>query len=497
MSKKAYVAFDLGAESGRAMLGILDDGKLELQEMHRFANLPQRLPSGYHWNLLELWRNLVEGLGKCAGHAREHGFELASLGVDTWGVDCGYLGKSGQLLGLPYAYRDDRFPLAMDRTLKALGEKQIYDVTGIQFMPFNTLFQVVAQQGDEAGVLGATDRLLNMPDLLHYFFTGERVNEYSIASTTQMLDAEKADWATGMLDDLGLPTDMLGPIVPSGTKIGKVLPEVRLAAGLEADMQVVAPASHDTASAVAAVPAVTAEKSWCYLSSGTWSLLGAELTEPLINDDARAMPFTNEGGVDGTIRFLKNISGLWLVQEVRRAWASTRQYSYEELTELAGHCPSFRTLVDPDHEPFASPGQMPEKIAAFARQTGQPEPEDIGQHVRCCLESLALTYRHTLAALERVLGRQFEVMHIVGGGGRNELLNQMTADAIGRPVVVGPYEATAAGNVLVQAMGLGDLGSLSDIRQVVAASFEPTTYQPQDPGAWDEAYQRYQELLGR
>ncbi|MEX0653153.1 MAG: rhamnulokinase family protein [Phycisphaeraceae bacterium] len=498
MSKTGYVAFDLGAESGRAMLVMLEGDQVTLAEAHRFANLPQRLPSGYHWNLLQLWADLVEGLRHAGDLARQHGVTLVSLGVDTWGVDYGLVGKSGQLLGLPFAYRDERNPPAYDKTLEQLGEKAIYDATGIQFMPLNTLYQLVAQRDAERAPLDHARRLLNMPDLLHYFFTGEQVNEATIASTTQMVDPRTGHWATPLLESLGLPTQMLGPIVPAGTCIGRLRAEVAEQAGVE-PIDVIAPGSHDTASAVAAVPVdVSATPNWAYLSSGTWSLMGAELDQPIVTDASRAAGFTNERGVADKIRLLKNIAGLWLVQQVRADYAKQGdEYDYPALTDLAAQAEPFRTLIDPDHAPFAAPGEMCAKIDAFAQATGQLAPESPGQYIRACLESLAMTYRATLASLEDLLGQRMDVLHIVGGGGKNQLLNQMTADAIDRRVVVGPYEGTAMGNALTQAIGHGDVRDLAHLRTIVRRSSQLHTVEPRDPSSFNHQAERFAALRDR
>jgi len=501
MPKQGFIAFDLGAESGRAMLGVLDGERFDLKELHRFPNLPQALPSGYHWNLTELYRNLVEGLRAAAKMSGDDNITLASCGVDTWGVDCGFVGASGQLLGLPFAYRDDRNPPAMRKAFDALGEKAIYDATGIQFLPFNTLFQLIAQQDAEPAVLTNAKRMLNMPDLLHYFLSGEQVNEATIASTTQMIDPRhrNGQWNKALLEQLGLPTGLLGEIKPAGTVIGKLRQTVADEAGVSR-LAVIVPGSHDTASAVAAVPVDTSQYgvgAWAYLSSGTWSLMGAELDEPIVSDASREAGFTNERGVDDKIRFLKNIAGLWLVQEVRREYTRRgEQYDYDQLTKLASEAEPFRTLVDCGHEPFASPGDMPQKIAAFAESTGQPKPETVGQFVRCCLESLALTYRLTLEGLEQLLGTQVKMLHVVGGGGKNKLLNQMTADALGRPVIVGPYEATAIGNALTQAMGHGAVRDLAHVRQIVRGTYDPVTYEPTDRDAYAAELERFRALQG-
>jgi len=495
MAKHAYLAIDLGAESGRAMLGTLDDGKLTLREMHRFLHLPRRLPSGLHWDLTGLWGHILEGLRAAVAYAKDHDLTITSVGVDAWGVDFGLVGRSGEPLILPHAYRDERNPAAYEKTIDTLGKEYIYDQTGIQFMPINSLYQLVAQYDAEPSVVDHAAHLLFMPDLLHYFLCGQPIVEYSIASTSQMLDPRTGQWNTGMLEKLGLPTQMLGRIVPPGTKLGPIASHIAKETGAPADMQVIAPATHDTASAIAAVPA-DHTTNWAYLSSGTWSLMGAELDEPCLTDAAREAPFTHETGVDGTFRFLKNIAGLWLVQEVRRHHEKHGvAYDYDKLTELAAKAEPLRTLLNTDHAPFAAPGDMPQKMIDFAKQTDQPLPEDVGQQVRAALESLALTYRLTLDKLESVLDKRFDVLHIVGGGGKNALLNQMTADALNRTVVVGPYEGTAAGNILVQAMGAGDVKDLNHIRRIIRDSYEPTTYQPEATAPWDEAYERFVKLI--
>ena len=500
MTKKAYLAFDLGAESGRAMMGVLDGGKLALHELHRFANMPVTLPSGLHWNLLELWNNLLVGLRKAMEYSAANSLELASLGVDTWGVDMALLGRSGQLLGLPYAYRDEHFAAAMDKAIAKVGAEHLYNVTGNQFMPFNTIFQLVYQLESEPGVLEQSDKLLFMPDLLHYFFTGQALNEATIVSTAQLVDPRLGDglgvWADGLLKELGVPRQMLGKIIPPGTPIGPVRSALATELGLAKPLNVIVPASHDTGAAVAAVP-VSGKRNWCYLSSGTWSLMGVELDRPLISEATRAANFTNERGVGGAIRFLTIGAGLWLVQQVRRSLAQRGEnYSYAQLADLARAAKPFRTLLNPLHGPFGVQGGMIEKINEFAANTGQPQPGDVGQYVRACLESLALSYRRTLGKIETLTGQRVEVIHIVGGGAQNTLLNQMTADAAARTVIAGPFEATAAGNMLTQAMGDGQVANAAQIRQIVANSFQPQTYAPKDTAAWDDAYERYLKVLG-
>lgn len=493
---RGYIAVDLGAESGRVIVGTLAEGKITLEEMHRFPHEPVQLPTGFHWNVTNLWREIVIGLKQAASWAARHGVQLVSVSVDTWGVDWGLVGKSGELVGLPHAYRDPRNQAAYETVVEQLGVDQIYQTTGIQFMALNTLYSLYAQWTAGKEIVAAADRLLFMPDLFHYWLSGEMTNEATIASTSQMLDCRSGKWATGLIEQLGLPTNILGKISPSGSEVGTIRAEVAAETGLPAELMVVAVGSHDTASAVAAVPA-TSNDDWCYLSSGTWSLLGAELDEPCTSPAAQEAMFTNERGVGGKIRFLRNIAGLWLVQQCRRDLAKHGQdFDYAELTRQAAQAESLRTLVDPGYGPFQSPGDMLEKMRQFARDTSQPVPETPGQYVRSCLESLALAYRQTLAVLEETLERRFATIHIVGGGGQNALLNQMTAEATDRMVRVGPYEATAMGNTLAQAMVAGDVENLTELRLIASNSFDLQEYAPQSPEKWVAAYERYLELVG-
>jgi len=383
----------------------------------------------------------------------------------------------------------------MAQAIDQLGQSTIYDATGIQFMPFNTLFQLLARQNAQPQLLELTQRMLNIPDLLHYFFSGTLTHEATIASTTQMVDPRTGQWNRQLLQQLGLPHHFLHDIVPAGTKIGTLRDEIANEANVSA-MDVIVPGSHDTASAIAAVPVAPDVTDWAYLSSGTWSLMGAELDAPLVTEAARNAAFTNERGVGNKIRFLTNIAGLWLVQQVRADLsAKGEDYDYAALTQHACETQPFRTLVDPAHAPFASPGDFCAKINAFADQTSQPQPQTPGQYVRCCLESLALTYKRVLQSLDELLNRHTQVLHIVGGGGKNELLDQMTADAVGIPTLVGPYEGTAVGNALTQAIGAGDVKDLPQLRQIVRHSFEIKTFQPQDAQAYDAVYDRFLALL--
>ncbi|MCC7351598.1 MAG: rhamnulokinase [Phycisphaerales bacterium] len=486
-----YLAFDLGAESGRAVLGTLDGATLRLSEQHRFLQPNSRLNGHLHWNLMTQWEELKTGLRK-ATSSLPPDQKITALGVDTWGVDYGLIGEGGQVLSNPFMYRDVRTERIMDQAFARVSRERIFQMTGIQFMPLNTLFQLFAANRDHPKLLQAAQTLLFMPDLFNYLFTGQRKCELSIASTSQMIDPRTGQWATDLLRELSLPTHLLPEIVPSATIIGPLREDVASECGTDR-ITVVAPGCHDTASAVAAVPAEGGN--WCYISSGTWSLMGVEADRPIINELSSSYNYTNEIGVGGKIRFLKNIMGLWLVQECRRAWLKDgHEYSYAELTRLAAQSRPFGAWIAPEHPPFGSPGRMLAKIADFCQQSHQPIPATPGEFVRTCLESLALTYRRTLEGLERILGHRIDVVHIVGGGTQNELLNQMTADACGRPVVAGPVEATAIGNILAQAMAVGQVGSLADARAIVRGSFDVKRYEPHDTAAWDEAFGRFQKI---
>jgi rhamnulokinase len=487
-SARKLLAFDLGAESGRGVVGLFDGQRLELEVVHRFPNNPVRVLDALHWDVLYLFHEMQQALRLCAG---KYG-AIDGLGVDTWGVDFALLGRGGTLLGNPRHYRDPHTEGVMEATFARLPRQELFRQTGLQFMRFNTLFQLLAMQRDRSPLLDVAETLLFMPDLFHYFFTGLKVNEYTDASTSQMLDPNTRKWNDGLVETLGLPRRMLGTLVQPGTVLGPLRAAVALDTGLN-PAPVIAPASHDTASAIAAVPATSS--SWAYISSGTWSLMGVELKAPLLGDDALKYNFTNEGGVGGTVRFLKNIMGLWLVQECRRTWERAgKTYTYEELMRLAEAAPPFVSLVDPDDTGFILPANMPAALADACRRSGQVVPADVGAMIRCTLESLALRYRQVLERLEELTGRRLEVIHIVGGGSQNALLCQLTADACNRQVLAGPVEATAIGNVLVQAIGLGLLGSLAEAREVVRRSFDVRTFTPQRPGDWDAPYARFKAL---
>ena len=481
---ESYVAFDLGAESGRAILGTFEDDRLRLRELHRFSNPGVRVLDSLHWDPLRLFDEMKTGLRAAAAH------KPVSLGVDTWGVDYALLDREGVLAGNPYHYRDSRTNGVMERVMEIVPREEIFEHTGLQFMQFNTLFQLYTMKGSPA--LEAARTFLMMPDLFHYWFSGVKVCEFSDASTTQFHDPRKKDWATELLSKLGLPVDIFPEVIQPGTKVGDLVPSVARDCGAGA-MSVVAPASHDTGSAVAAVPA--SEGDWAFLSSGTWSLLGAETPQPFVTLAVLDRNFTNEGGVWGTTRLLKNICGMWLLEECRREWARQRtETSYGELAAAAEEAEPFRSVINVNDSGFVAPGGMPQRIADHCVASGQPAPETLGQFARCIFESLALMYRLVVDDLEAITGRRAQTLHVVGGGSKNELLCQYTADVVGVPVVAGPVEATAIGNVLLQAMAMGRIADGVEAREVVRRSFDPKTYEPRSgTSGWDEAAHRLRE----
>jgi rhamnulokinase len=482
-----YLAFDLGAESGRAMLGLFDGERLRLEDVHRFPNTPVPLPDGLHWNILGLWNEIRKGLAQAV---QMTGGNLAGMGLDTWGVDFGLLDRHGVLLGNPYHYRDGRTDGMMEAAFQRISKADIFSLTGIQFLQLNTLYQLLAMVMQNSPLLSIADTFLTMPDMLNYWLTGQKVCEFTIATTTQCYDPRRKAWSRPLMERLGIPAHLFPEIVPPGTVLGDlrgaVAEEVEIAR-----LPVIAPACHDTGSAVAAVPAAPGDDSFAWISSGTWSIMGVEAPEPVINAQSLAFTMTNEGGVNGTFRLSKNIGGLWLVQECRRAWANEgNSYSYDDLTRLAAGAEPLRSVVDPDDGDFLKPGDMPARIRAYCKRTGQPEPETVGQIVRSSLEGIALKYRWVLERLEGLLGKELQTIHIVGGGTQNKLLSQIAADATQRRVITGPVEATAIGNLLVQAMALGQIGSLDEAREVVRRSFDVQTFEPDRSkrAAWDDIY---------
>lgn len=476
-----YLAFDLGAESGRALLGRLSGGQLEIEELHRFLNTPVRIHEALYWDTLRLWHEIQHGV---AIATEERRLKLEGIGIDTWGVDFGLIGPDGFLLDNPRHYRDPRTHGVMEKLFERVPRAEVFAHTGVQFLPFNTLFQWYAMQLAGAPALRAARRLLTMPDLFNYWLTGEARSEATIASTTQFLDPRTMTWASELLRRLDFPSRLLCPIVAPGTRLGEMIDPPHA--------PVYATAGHDTAAAVAAVPAET-DDGWCYISSGTWSLMGVERREPVLTDECLAFGFTNEVGIGGTIRLLKNISGLWLLQECRRQWAlEGTAYSYDQLTAMATEARPFAAILDPDA--FGEPGDMPRQIAEHCRRSGQTPPQSHGAYARTILESLALRYRQVLECLEALTGQAIRTIHIVGGGSRNAVLNQFVADCTGRSVLAGPAEATAIGNVLVQAMGAQELANPAAVRAVVRRSCAPLRFEPRPTSGWERAYDEFQRI---
>jgi len=496
MAEQVFLAVDLGASSGRHVAGRFDGHRLSLEEVHRFGNGPVSAAGHLYWDVLGLWHHVVQGLRAVAG---KFGSRIQSVGVCTWGVDFGLLGRGGELLGNPYCYRDSRTEGMLQRAFEIVPREEIFAQTGLQFMQFNTLYQLLAMRLNSSPLLDVADSMLMVPDLFHWLLSGVKVNEMTEASTSQFFDPRRGNWATDLFERLQLPTRILGTIVAPGTKLGPLLPAVQAASGLSG-VDVVVPGSHDTASAVMGVPAESrpgAEPDWCYISSGTWSLMGVETPSPVVTPQCQAHNFTNEGGVGGTTRLLKNICGLWMVQECRRCWNQAgAAHSWDDLNHLSAASPPLAALVDVDDGSFLAPPDMPQAIRDYCNRTGQTPPSSVGAVVRCTMESLALRYRQVLGWIEELVGRRIETIHIVGGGAQNQPLCQMTADACRRRVVAGPIEATAIGNIMMQAVAAGAVASIAEAREVIRNSFPVVEYLPQDCDSWDGAYQRFMTIIG-
>jgi len=472
----SYLAADLGAESGRVILGTLTHGRLEIEELRRFPNQPVELPSGLYWDAFRLFHEIIEGL-TIAG--RERHLKAAGIGVDTWGVDFGLLAADGGLIDCPRHYRDARTNGVPERLFEPVPRSEVFARTGVQIMSINSLYQLYSMRLAHSASLENARRLLFMPDLLNYWLTGVERNEVTIASTSQMYDSQARRFATDVLDRLGIPSRILAELIEPGNTLGPMLPRLAESTGLGA-VTVHAVGSHDTASAVAAVPA--RGDGWCYISSGTWSLMGVESAAPAIDEQSYQLNYTNEAGVAGRTRLLKNIAGLWLLQECRRAWAAEgERFGYDELMQMAEAAGPARTCVDPDD--FLQPGEMPARIAAWCGERSLEAPKTKGEFCRTILESLAHRYCEVLQGLEALTRRPIHTIHIVGGGSRNSLLNQLVADASGRKVVAGPVEATAAGNLLVQAIASGEVSGLDETRDIVRRSFEIAEFQPRPRAA--------------
>ncbi len=489
MKTHHFLAFDLGASSGRTVLGTLQDDKISTRELHRFPNGAVNLLGNLRWNILDLFENIKQGMKVCASEITT---KPESIAVDTWGVDYGLFAADGNMLGLPYGYRDSRTDGMMDEFFKVIPRDHVYELTGIQFMQLNTLFQLFAMAKSKSPLLTVVSDLLFTPDIISYFLTGLKKTEFTIATTSQLYNPRKNSWDDELFNALSISKNIMQEIVPPGTVLGKLLENIARETGLKS-VPVIATASHDTGSAVAAVPAEGHD--WAYISSGTWSLVGVEVPEPIINKQSLEFNFTNEGGVGGTFRFLKNCMGLWPVQQCRKIWSANKKLSYDELTHLAASARAFTVIIDPDYQGFLNPPDMPAAIYEYCRKTGQSAPENSADLTRSILEGLALKYRYIFDQLKQLHPNQIERIHIIGGGTQNKLLCQFAADATGIPVVAGPVEATAIGNIMIQAMGLGLVKSHAEIRRIIANSFELEKYEPQDTKKWDEAYERFLNII--
>ncbi len=478
-----YIAVDLGAESGRVMLATLDSGRVSLEEIHRFPNGPIRLAGTLRWDVLGLWEHIKEGLRIVA----RRGLPIASISVDSWGVDYVLMRKDEPMLRAPFCYRDARTEATFEPTRTRLGDR-IYEITGVQFIPINTLYHLLAELENDPELLHSADGFLMIGDWFHYLLSGRRAQEESNASCTQLWNPKRREWSEELIAATGLPPAIFPEVVPPCTRLGNLLPAIQHETGLDA-IEVIAGCVHDTGAAIAAIPAEGS--GWAYLSSGTWSLIGVELPAPLISKEGQRANFTNETGVGGTSRFLRNASGLWILQECRKAWAREgHPYDYFALTSMAAAAEPFRSIIDPNDPLFLRPDDMPAAVREYCRRTHQPVPESAGQYARCALESLALLYRRMLAMVEEVTDQPVHTLHIVGGGSKNDLLNQMAADATGRNVIAGPVEATSIGNVLLQALTLGHLRSHDELRQVVRDSFPVRHFTPGDAAPWLAAEKR-------
>ncbi|NMO97812.1 rhamnulokinase [Paenibacillus lemnae] len=483
------IAFDLGASSGRALLGRLDHGVMSVEEIHRFSNDPVRVSNRLHWDVLRLFHEIKQGLLS----GKQKFGTPGSIGIDSWAVDFGLIGQDGELQRNPYHYRDIHTDGIMEEVLESIPAAEIFSKTGIQFLPFNTIYQLAALRKYQPELLNSASRFLMIPDLMRYFLTGEQLGEFSNATTTQLYNPIQAQWDQDLLQRLNLPSGICPPVLHPGEEAGRLRASIREELGLD-DIPFYTVTEHDTGSAVVAVPAL--ERDFAYLSCGTWSLMGTEVEQPVMHDQARELNFTNEGGAYGTFRLLKNIMGLWILQESRRSWEKKGLlYSFPELVNMAEEAAAFRTLIDPDDDLFLPPGDMPARIQDYAAKTSQPVPQTPGEITRCILESLALKYRMVLGHTEMLSGRSFRGLHMVGGGIQNEVLCQWTANAIGKPVWAGPAEGSAIGNLAVQFIARGELSGITEARQVIRQSFGVKVFEPDMYSIWDEAYGAFCRLL--
>lgn len=490
MQTYTFLAFDLGATSGRSILATLNNGKLETKELTRFPNTILPVNGKFYWNIFGLFESLKEGMKAAAAEK----VKVDAIGIDTWGVDFVYVGKDGSFLGCPRAYRDPYTDGMPEEYFKIVSRKEVYDLTGIQIMNFNSLYQLFAAKRENGTAVECADKILFMPDALSYMLTNKMVCEYTIASTSQILNPKTKKFESKLLQAAGVNPSLMPEVTNPGVIIAPLTDDLAEESGL-GKVPVVAVAGHDTGSAIAAIPAEN--ERFAYLSSGTWSLMGIEVIDPIISDASFEMNFTNEGGVDGTTRFLKNITGMWLLEQCRKEWEKEgKVYSYPEIVKLASSSEGFRFMVDPDHSSFANPHSMTKAIADYCDSTGQGTPENHAQYIRCIFDSLSLKYRNVLTKLQNVAPFKIEKLHIIGGGAKNDLLNQFTANAIGLPVIAGPSEATAIGNIMMQAKALGAVSNLAEMRKVISNSVVPSVFNPENNESREEAYQKFLKITG-
>ncbi len=483
---KRVLAFDFGASSGRAIIGKYENGKIELEEVHRFSNDPVSVNGTTYWDVLRLFHEIKQGIIKAK---QAGGFD--SIGIDTWGVDFGLLDEFGCLLENPIHYRDTRTVGMIEEAEKYISKREMYNITGIQFMELNTIFQLLSLKKERPHMLQRTDKMLFMPDLFAYMLTGEKNTEYSIATTSQMIDLQTNSWSGELLDKLGIRKDIFAPIVKSGTKVGFLSPEICEECGVES-VPVIAVCEHDTQSAISAVPCPEGE--FAFISSGTWSLFGTELEKPVVNDTTYEINVTNEGGYDFATGFLKNIIGLWLIQESRRQWAREGEnYSYADLEKLALEAEPFKCFIDPDAPEFVPHGNLPERVREYCRKTNQYVPETVGEIMRCIYESLAMKYRETFEKIKECTGKDYPVIHVIGGGTKDTLLCQLTANSCGCEVKAGPIEATVLGNLAVQLISHGEIKDIKEAREIIASSENVVTYTPQSADVWSENFEKYKK----
>ena len=482
-----FLAIDLGATSGRTILGTVTDGKLQMEELTRFKHSIHHLCGHYYWDIYHLYDEVLKGLKTVA----KKNIQLSAIGIDTWGVDFVLVGKDGQLLRSPYSYRDPHTEGAMEKYFQLVPKERVYEISGIQFMDFNSLFQLSAMVDHKDPALPIADKILFLPDALSYLLTGKMVTERTILSTSSFMDAHTGNISTELIEPLGIKQEQFAPIVQPGHVIGPLTEEVQRQTGLGA-IPVIAVAGHDTGSAVAAVPAT--KESFAYLSSGTWSLMGTETKQPVINKESFSMNFTNEGGIDNTTRLLKNICGMWILESCRKEWSDAPE-SYDQLYKETQNAEAFRSFIFPDAPEFAHPVSMCQAIKDYCQRTHQPIPETWLQQARCIFDSLAMRYRQVYEMLQTISPQPLDSLYIIGGGTQNYLLNQYTADSINIPVYAGPVEATAIGNIMVQAKSIGLVGSLKEMRKIISDSIQPECYLPKEHDKWDAAYKEYLRIV--